>query len=167
MFDFNYALTPFNKHNKYLYKPKTKTMKKTIISFLIILLSLNINGQSQNEIFSYKGIVALFEKKLEFVYDVAKEDFISENSSSQRSLFFLSDKEITIENKKYKIRSQETEKEYDKSTDAYFDFIEYDCIDTNGEEIIIEITKLKDVVYGVRIYYWNSDKKLSKISYQH
>ena len=142
-------------------------MKKTIISSLIILLSLNVNGQSQNDIFNYKGIVALFEKKLEFVYDVAKEDFISEKSASQRSLLFLSDKEITIENKKYKIQSQETEKEYDKSTDTYFDFVEYDCIDTNGEEIIIEITRLKDVVYGVRIYYWNSDKKLSKISYQH
>lgn len=142
-------------------------MKKTIISSLIILLSLNINGQTQNDIFTHKGIVALFEKKLEFIYDVAKEDFISEKSSSQRSLLFLSDKEITIDNKKYKIQSQETEKEYDKSTDTYFDFVEYDCIGTNGEEIIIEITKLKEVVYGVRVYYWNSDKKLSKISYQH
>lgn len=142
-------------------------MKKTIISSLIILLSLNINGQTQNDIFSYKGIVALFEKKLEFVYDVAKEDFISEKSSSYRSLLFLSDKEITIDNKKYKIQSQEVEKELDKSTNTYFDFVEYTCLAQDGEEYIIEITKLKETIYGARIYYWNENKKLAKISYQH
>lgn len=142
-------------------------MKKTIISSLIILLSLNINGQTQNDIFSHKGIVALFEKKLEFVYDVAKEDFISEKSSSYRSLLFLSDKEITIDNKKYRIQSQEVEKELDKSTNTYFDFIEFTCLAPDGEEYIIEITKLKETIYGARIYYWNADKKLAKISYQH
>lgn len=142
-------------------------MKKTIISSLIILLSLNVNGQTQNDIFTHKGIVALFEKKLEFVYDVAKEDFISEKSSSYRSLLFLSDKEITIDNKKYRIQSQEIEKELDKSTNTYFDFIEYTCLASDGEEYIIEITKLKETIYGVRIYYWNENKKLAKISYQH
>lgn len=142
-------------------------MKKTIISSLIILLSLNINGQTQNDIFSHKGIVALFEKKVEYVYDVAKEDFISEKTFSHRSLFFLSDKEITIDNKRYKIQSFETEKEYDKSTDTYFDFVEYTCLGIDGEEYIIEITKLKETVYGARIYFWNNEKKLVKISYQH
>ena len=142
-------------------------MKKTIIASVIIFITVNLNAQTENDIFKYKGIVALFEKKIESVYDITKEEFTNEKEIEQRTLLFLSDKEILIENKKYKIQEKETSKQLDKSTNTYFDFVEYSCSSEDGAELIIEITKLENVVYGLRIYYWGPSKTLVKISFQH
>lgn len=142
-------------------------MKKTIISSLIIFICLNLNAQTENDIFKHKGIVALFEKKTEYIYDVVKEDFDSEKLINQRTLLFLSDKEIVLDNQKYKIQNQTKEKEYDKASESFYDFIEYTCLNNNDEEYIIEMTRLDNVIYGVRVYFWGENKKLYKISYKH
>jgi len=142
-------------------------MKKTMISVLIILISLNLGAQTESDIFKHRGIVALFERKLEYVYDVVKEDFDSEKSINQRTLVFISEKEIVLENKKYRIQSQAKDRQYDKSSETYFELIEYTCLSNNDEEFIIEVTRLDNVIYGLRIYYWGENKKLIKISYQH
>ena len=154
-------------HLKILITNKTNTMKKTIISIAIILISINLHAQTEKDIFTYKGIVALFEKKIEYVYDVIKEDFLSEKNTYQRTLLFLSDKEIIIAGQKYLVQSQSTEKEYDKPSDTYFDFTEYECTTDDGVEYIIEVTKSKNIIYGVRIYFWDKNKNLNKVSYQH
>lgn len=129
MFDFNYALTPFNKHNKYLYKPKTKTMKKTIISFCaIIIINLNLSAQFLSTIESPKKNVAYFElinvyKNLELTNTISKKTFFYEHNN----LLYINDYPFLIIEKR----------EY-PSKDSGVITIVYSCL--NKEKKLYEMT---------------------------
>ena len=78
-------------------------MKKTIITGLIVLITINLDAQSCQEALNFGGIVALFERKIESTFDSTKEKFVNENKSLKRTFFSVKGKQVELDNKKYEI----------------------------------------------------------------
>jgi len=142
-------------------------MKTVLICVLIIIISININAQSDNNLIKYDGLLALFEKKFESVYDATKEEFILLNKKHERNILRIKDSCIYFNDKKYIISDSVVDSDIEKSDGRIFYFIEYTCYDDDGEEQTLEVTKSENIIYGIRIYVWADDKTLFKYSYQH
>lgn len=142
-------------------------MKKTIIAGLIILITVNLKAQTCNDLLKFEGIAALFERKIQSVYDSTKEEFIDEKKTITRTLFLIKDQDIELDNKKYKILETENESEYNKDYKMLFFYTKFYCLDPNEEEYVIEITKSENIIYSATIYTWETKNKVIKTQYKH
>lgn len=151
----------------FTFNQKINTMKKKIITALIILITLNLSAQSCQEALQFDGIIALFERKIESIYDSVNDKFINQKKIIKKTFFSVKGKEIQLDNKKYKISETEVDSDYNKEYEMVFTYVKHYCLDEFGGEHVIEYTKSDEIVYNVAIITYETDIKIVKTLYKH
>ena len=130
-------------------------MKKTIATLIgIIIIHISINAQVINDLYLRDYKVALFGKCITSYYDKVKKDFIPKDSSDERNLIIIKEKEIIFNGKTYKINEIETDEYFHSSVKNVVIDAWYTCTDSSG------IVYMMNAVYNkTNMYYFSVAKE--------